>query len=168
MEKYGSMRSRVYLWLFSAWNSPRQLAIAKWFAKANSVFIEITSAIILLRWLFSRKICIQFTIFNTYFSTKSLSTNKRYHLHVLEKCPYVLSQIYYIFSPANSSPFSYSFFHPIFFRSRKDATESRIHAKMFSSVWSCLEKKKPKFWCTKVLMYALDNIRIILVILWLC
>ena len=36
---------------------------------------------------------IQFTIFNTYFSTKCLFTDKRYHLHVLEKCLYVLQKV---------------------------------------------------------------------------
>ena len=60
------------------------------FAKANGVFIVITSAKILPRWLFPSKIYILFTIFNTYFLTKLLFTNKRYHLHVLEKCLYVL------------------------------------------------------------------------------
>ena len=55
-------------------------------AEANSVLIVITSAKILPRWSFPSKIYVQFTIFNTYFSTKSLFTKKRYHLHVLEKC----------------------------------------------------------------------------------
>ena len=60
------------------------------------------------RWLIPSNIYIQFTIFNTYFSTKLSFTNQRYHLHVLEKCLYVLkrSQIYYIFSAVDSSPFS--------------------------------------------------------------
>ena len=72
--------------LVSPWNSPRQLAITKGFAEANSVFIVIILSKILLRWLFLSKIYIQFTIFNICFSTKLSFTNKRYHLHVLEKC----------------------------------------------------------------------------------
>ena len=39
------------------------------------------------------KIYIQFTICNTYFSTKLLLMDKRYHLHVLEKCLYVLQKV---------------------------------------------------------------------------
>ena len=73
-------------------NSPWQLAIAKGFAKANSVFIVITSAKLLPRWLFSSKLYIQFTIFIIYFLTK-LFTKKRYNLHVLEKSLYVLKQV---------------------------------------------------------------------------
>ena len=76
-------------------------AIAEGFAEANSVFIVITLAKILLRWLFLRKIYIQFTIFNTYFSTKISFTNKRCHLHVLEKCLYILQEV-----RSNISPFS--------------------------------------------------------------
>ena len=41
----------------------------------------------------SSNIYIQFTIFNTYLSTKLSFTNKRYHLHVLEKCLYVLQLV---------------------------------------------------------------------------
>ena len=40
------------------WISPRQLAIADCFAEANSVFLVITSAKILLRWLLPSKIYI--------------------------------------------------------------------------------------------------------------
>ena len=72
----------------SPWNSPRQSAIAKGFSKANRVFVVITSAKILLRWLFLSKIYIQFIIFNTYFST-----SKRYYLHMLEKCLYALQEV---------------------------------------------------------------------------
>ena len=74
-------------------NSRRQSKIAEGFAKAKSVFIVITSAKNLLKWSFSSKIHIQFTIFNTYFSAKLLFTNKRYHLHVLEKCLYLLQEV---------------------------------------------------------------------------
>ena len=77
----------------SPWNSLWQSAIAESFAEANSVFIVITSVKILQRWSFSSKIYIQFTIFNTCFSTKLLFTNKRYHLHVLKKCLYVLQEV---------------------------------------------------------------------------
>ena len=86
----------------SPWNSPWQSAFAEGFAKANSVFIVITLVKIFSRWSFPSKIYIQFIIFNTYFSTKLLFTSKRYHLHVLEKCLYMLQEvrsiIYYIFS----------------------------------------------------------------------
>ena len=44
------------------------------------------------------KIYIQFIIFSTYFSTKLWFKNKKYHLHVLEKCLRATrSQINYIF-----------------------------------------------------------------------
>ena len=59
----------------------------------GSVFIVITLVKILPVWLFCSKIHIQFTIFNTYFLTKLLFTNKRYHLHVLEKCLYELQEV---------------------------------------------------------------------------
>ena len=48
---------------------------------------------ILLRWLCPSKIYIQFTIFSTYFLTKLLLTNKRYHFHMLEKCLFVLEEV---------------------------------------------------------------------------
>ena len=72
---------------FSARNSTQQSAIAECFAEAN--------------WLYSNylgkkipsKIYIQFTIVNTYFSTKLSLTNKRYHLHVPEMCLYVLQEV---------------------------------------------------------------------------
>ena len=80
----------------SPWNSPWKLAIAEGFAEANSVFIVITLAKTLLRWLFPSKIYIQFTVFNTYFLIKLLCTNKKYHLHVLEKYLYVLQEVRYI------------------------------------------------------------------------
>ena len=79
--------------IFSPQNWPQQSTIAKGFAEVNSVYIVITLAKILLRWLFSSKIYIQFTIFNTYFSTKLLFANKRYHLHQLEKHLYVLQEV---------------------------------------------------------------------------
>ena len=80
----------------------------------------------LLRGSFPSKIYIQFTIFNTYFSTKLSFTNKRCHLHVLEKYLYMLQKvrsiiyilekylymlqkvrsIIYIFWAVYSSPFS--------------------------------------------------------------
>ena len=59
-------------------NSSRQLAIVEGIAEENSVFIVITSAKILPRWLFPSKIYIQLAIFNTYFSAKLSFTNKRY------------------------------------------------------------------------------------------
>ena len=83
--KTGSCKKYTWKILFidtSLRNPPWQSAIPESFAEANSVFIVITSAKILPRWLFPSKIYIQFTIFNTYFSTKLLFTNKRYHLQV--------------------------------------------------------------------------------------
>ena len=154
---------------YSPQNSPRQSAIAESYAEINSVIIVITSSKILLRWLFPSKIYIQFKIFNTYFSTKLSFTNKRYHLHVLEKCLYVLQEVRSIiyfrqFIHPLSLMFLNSFFHLIFFRSR-----TRCYR-----VWSScpnvlismtLFRKKEN---AKVLVYALDSIHIIFVILWLC
>ena len=87
-------------------NSLRQSITVEDFAEANSVFIVITSAKILLMWLLCSKIYIQFTIFNTYFLTKLLFTNKRYHLHVLEKCMYVLQEV-------RSMIYFQQFIHPL-------------------------------------------------------
>ena len=96
-------------------NSPRQLKIAEGFAEANSVFIVITSAKILPRWLFPCKIYIQFTIFNTYFSAKLSFTNKRYHLQVLEKCLHILQEV-------RSIIYFRQFIHPLSLRSRGNGT----------------------------------------------
>ena len=92
--------------LNSPQNSPWQSAIAEGFAEANSVFIVITSAKILPRWLFPSNIYIQFTIFNSYFSTKLSFTNKRYHWHMLEKCLYVLQEVRWII-------YARQFIHPL-------------------------------------------------------
>ena len=100
--------TRVYI---SPRNSPRQSG----FARANSVFIVITSAKILPRWLFPSKTFIQFTIFNTYFSTKLSFTNKRYHLHVLEKCLYVLQEV-------RSIMYFWQFIHSLSLLSRGNGT----------------------------------------------
>ena len=81
----------------------------------RSVSVVITSAKILQSWLFPSKIYIQFTIFNTYFLTKLLFTNKRYHLHVLEKCLYVLQEV-------RSIIYFWQFIHPLFLRSRGNGT----------------------------------------------
>ena len=96
-------------------NSPRTSAITEGFAEANSVFIVITLAKILLRWLFPSKIYIQFTIFNTYFSTKLSFKNKRYHLHMLEKCLYVLQEV-------RSIIYVCQFIQPLSLRSRGNGT----------------------------------------------
>ena len=55
--------------------------------------------------IFPSKIYIQFTIFNNYFSTKFLFTDQRYHLHVLEKCLYVLQKV-------RSIIYFWQFIHP--------------------------------------------------------
>ena len=86
---------KAFNWWSSPWNSPRQLAIAEVFAEANSTFIVITSVKILARWLFPSKIYIQFKIFNTYFMTKLLSTNRRYHLRNVCTC-YKKSDLLYV------------------------------------------------------------------------
>ena len=101
-------KKMTYRCLFncSPQNSLRLSAVAKGFAEVDSVFIVITSTKMLPRWLFPSKIYIQFTIFNTYFSTKLLFTNKRYHLHVLEKCLYVLQEV-------RSIIYFWQFIHPL-------------------------------------------------------
>ena len=150
-------------WSLSPQNSPQQLAIAEGSAGVNRVFIVITWAKILLRWLFPSKIYIQFTIFNTYFSTKLSFTNKRYHLHVLEKCLYVLQEVRSIiyfrqFIHPPSLMFLNSFFHLIFFRSRTRRYRiSGSCSKVLKSMTLFGKKEN-----------ALDNIRIFFVILWLC
>ena len=101
--------------MYSPRNSPRQSTIAEDFADTNSVFIVITSAKLFPRWLFPSNIYIQFTIFNTYFSTKLSFTNKRYHLHVLEKCLYVLQEI-------RSIIHFRQFIHPLSLRSHGNGT----------------------------------------------
>ena len=101
-------KKMTYRCLFncSPQNSMWLSAVAKGFAEVGSVFIVITSTKMLPRWLFPSKIYIQFTIFNTYFSTKLSFTNKRYHLHVLEKCLYVLQEV-------RSIIYFWQFIHPL-------------------------------------------------------
>ena len=88
-------KKMTYRCLFncSPQNSMWQSAVAKGFAEVDSVFIVITSAKILPRWLFPSKIYIQFTIFNIYVMTKLLFTKERYHLHVLKKHLYLLQEV---------------------------------------------------------------------------
>ena len=101
-------KKMTYRCLFncSPQNSMWLSAVAKGFAEVDSVFIVITSTKMLPRWLFPSKIYIQFTIFNTYFSTKLLFTNKRYHLHVLEEPRYVLQEVRLII-------YFWQFIHPL-------------------------------------------------------
>ena len=119
----------------------------------QSVFIVITLAKILLRWLFPSKIYIQFTIFNTYFSTKLLFTKEGYHLHVLEKCVYVLQEVRSIicfrqFIHPPSLIFLNSFFHLIFFRSRTRCYRvSTSCSNVLISMILFGKKRMPKFWC---------------------
>ena len=108
------MQTTIFLKL-SPRNSPRQSAISEGFAEANSIFIVITEAKILPRLLFPSKIYIHFTIFNTYFSTKLPFTNKRYHLHVLEKHLYVLQEV-------RSIIYFQEFIHPLSLRSCGNGT----------------------------------------------
>ena len=119
---------------YSPRNSPRQSAIAEGFAEANSVCIAITSVKILPRWLFHSKIYIQFTIFNTYFSTKLLFTNSTYHLHVH------MRSVYYINFYINFSFESFSFLLSIFLSYFLYFWTQIKHWKLFL---------KHNFWCEK-------------------
>ena len=67
------------------------------------------------RWLFPSKIYIQFTIFNIYFLAKLSFTNKRYHLHVLEKHLYVLREV-------RSIIYFWQFIHPLSLHSHGNGT----------------------------------------------
>ena len=122
--------SHLYICSHSPWNSPQQPAIVESFAKANSVFIVITSAKILSRWLFRKKIYIEFTIFNTYFLTKLSITNKRDHLHMLEKCLYVLQEV---------RPIIYfrQFIHPVSLGSRGSGTSFALRSYIIVSAKFC-------------------------------
>ena len=125
-----STSSHLYICSHSPWNSPQQPAIVESFAKANSVFIVITSAKILSRWLFRKKIYIEFTIFNTYFLTKLSITNKRDHLHMLEKCLYVLQEV---------RPIIYfrQFIHPVSLGSRGSGTSFALRSYIIVSAKFC-------------------------------
>ena len=101
-----STSSHLYICSHSPWNSPQQLAVLEGFAEANIVFMVITLAKILSRWLFRKKIYIQFIICNTYFLTKLSFTNKRDHLHMLEKCLFVLQEV-------RSIIYFWQFIHPV-------------------------------------------------------
>ena len=120
--------------------------------RQTSVFIVITSAKILLRWLFPSKIYIQLIIFNTYFSTKLLFANKRYHLHVLENCLYVLQEVRSIiyfrqFIDPPSLMFLNFFLHLIFFRSRTRRYRASHSCSNVAIIMILFEKKRmPKFW----------------------
>ena len=96
----------------------------------NSVFIVITAAKILPRWLFCSKIYIQFKIFCTYFSTKLLFTNSRYHLHVLEKRLYVLQEV-------RSIIYFQHFIHPLSLRSRGNGTSFAFTSYIIVSAKFC-------------------------------
>ena len=117
---------RLKIGYSSSQNSPQQSTIAKGFAEANSVFIVITLAKILPRWLFPTNIYIQFTIFNTYFSTKLSFTNKRYHLHVLKKYLYVPQKVRSITN-----------IHPLSLRSHSNGTSFAFILYIIISVKFC-------------------------------
>ena len=70
------------------------------------------------------KIYVQFTIFSTYFSTKFLFTDKRYHLYVLEKCLYMLQKV-------RSITYFRQFIHP--FSSFCVAVEQALLSRRISS-----------------------------------
>ena len=76
------------------------------------------------------KIYIQFTIFNTYFSTKLSFTNKRYHLHVLSKCLYVLQEV-------RSVIYVRQFIHPLSRNSHGSGTNFAFTSYIIVSVKFC-------------------------------
>ena len=78
----------------------------------------------------SSKIYIQFTIFNTYFLTKLSFTNKRYHLHVLEKRLYVLQEV-------RSIIYFQQFIHPLFLHSRGNGISFVFRSYSIVSVKFC-------------------------------
>ena len=119
-----STSSHLCICSHSPWNSPLQSAIVEGFAEANSVFVVIISAKILSRWLFRQKIYIQFTIFNTYFLTKLLFTNKRDHLHMLEKCLYVLQEV-------RSIVYFWQFIHPVSLGSCGSGTSFALRSSLY-------------------------------------
>ena len=119
-----------HAWNISHQNSPQQSAIPKGFAKENSVFIVITLAKIVLRWLFLSKIYVQFTIFNTYFTTNLSITNKRYHLHVLEKWLSVLQEV-------RSIVYFRQFIHPLSLRSHGNGTSVALTLYIIALVKFC-------------------------------
>ena len=97
---FSRLNSLDCLLIFITWynpqNSSQQSAIAEGFAEVNSVFIVITLAKnIFPRWLFLANIYLVYN-FEYYFSTKLSFTNKRYHLHVLEKRLCVLQEVWSI------------------------------------------------------------------------
>ena len=91
---------------------------------SNHLSKNITEVIIL------SKIYIQFTIFNTYFSAKLLFTNRRYHLHVLEKCLYVLQEV-------RSIIYFRQFIHPLSLRSRGNGTSFAFTSYIIVSAKFC-------------------------------
>ena len=82
------------------------------------------------RWLFPSKIYIQFTISNTYFSTKLLFTNNRYHLCVVEKCLYVLQEV-------RSIAYFRQFIHPLSLHSHGNGISFDFTSYMIISVKFC-------------------------------
>ena len=96
----------------------------------QSVFTVITLAKILPRWLFRSKVYTQFTNFSTYFSTKLLFTNRRYHLHVLEKCLYVRQEV-------SSIIYFWQFIHPLSFCSCDNGTSFAFKSYIIVSAKFC-------------------------------
>ena len=114
----------------SPWKSPQQLAITEGFTKVNSVFKVITLAKILPKWLFPSKIYFQFTIFNTYFTTKLYFINNRYHLHVLEKHLYLLQKV-------RSITYFWQIIHPLSLPSFGNGTSFAFTSFILVSVKFC-------------------------------
>ena len=135
-------------WLYySPQNSTQQSAIDKGFAVANSVFIVITLAKIFPRWLFPPKIYTQFTIFNTYFLTKLSFTNKRYHLHVPEKCLYILQEV-------KSIIYFRQFIHPLFLCSHSNGTNFAFTSNIIVSTKFCDITFLNNFYCFILLPFV--------------
>ena len=76
------------------------------------------------------KMYIQSIIFNTYLSTKLSFTNKRYHLHVLEKCLYVLQEV-------RSIIYFWQFIHPLSLRSCGNGTSFAFTSYIIESTKFC-------------------------------
>ena len=107
----------------------RQSAIAEGFAEANC-FYSNNLAKNIAEVLFPSNKYIQFTIFNTYFSTKFSFANKRYYLHVLEKCLYVLQKV-------RSIIYFWQFIHPLLLRSRGNGTSFAFTSYIIESAKFC-------------------------------
>ena len=126
MGEYGSLKACIFVY-FMQCIQPLEFTLAvgncQGFCRGKQCFYSNYLGKNIAEVIIPSKIYIQFTIFNTYFSTKLSLTDKRYHLHVIKKWLYVLQKVRSIicfqqFIHPHSLMFLNSFFHLIFFRSR--------------------------------------------------